>query len=140
APYHYGRWANSGNRWVWVPPQRDVRPVYAPALVAFVGGVELAVTLGNQSAAPVGWFPLGPREVYVPSYTTNRDYYQRLNRSARVEDRQLADRWQAWQRREAYQAGLDPAIVTQRFATVVPTTAFVQSQPVMRAALQVQPQ
>jgi hypothetical protein len=27
APYHYGRWANAGNRWVWVPPQRDVRPV-----------------------------------------------------------------------------------------------------------------
>jgi hypothetical protein len=52
APYHYGRWANRGNRWVWVPPQRDVRPVYAPALVAFVGGTELAVTLGNQSAAP----------------------------------------------------------------------------------------
>ena len=70
APYHYGRWANRGNRWVWVPPQRDVRPVYAPALVAFVGGTELAVTLGNQSAAPVGWFPLGPREVYVPSYTS----------------------------------------------------------------------
>ena len=36
APYHYGRWAHAGNRWVWVPPQRDVRPVYAPALVAFV--------------------------------------------------------------------------------------------------------
>ena len=87
APYHYGRWANRNNRWVWVPPQRDVRPVYAPALVAFVGGTELAVTLGNQSAAPVGWFPLGPREVYVPSYTADRDYYRRLNRSARVEDR-----------------------------------------------------
>ena len=80
APYHYGRWANSDNRWVWVPPQRDARPVYAPALVAFVGGIELGRRRSaQQSSAPVGWFPLGPREAYVPSYTTNRDYYQRLN-------------------------------------------------------------
>ena len=140
APYHYGRWANRGNRWVWVPPQRDVRPVYAPALVAFVGGTELAVTLGNQSAAPVGWFPLGPREVYVPSYTTDRDYYRRLNRSARIEDRILEDRWQRAQRREAFMANREQAMINQRFATVVPTSAFVRSQPVMRSALQVQPQ
>jgi hypothetical protein len=140
APYHYGRWANRNNRWVWVPPQRDVRPVYAPALVAFVGGTELAVTLGNQSAGPVGWFPLGPREVYVPSYTTNRDYYQRLNRAARVEDRILEDRWQRAQRREAFAANREQTMMNQRFATVVPTSAFVRSQPVMRSALQVQPQ
>ena len=140
APYHYGRWANRGNRWVWVPPQRDVRPVYAPALVAFVGGTELAVTLGNQSAAPVGWFPLGPREVYVPSYTADRDYYRRLNRSARIEDRILEDRWQRAQRREAFTASREQAMMNQRFATVVPTSAFVRSQPVMRSALQVQPQ
>jgi hypothetical protein len=140
APYHYGRWANAGNRWVWVPPQRDVRPVYAPALVAFVGGVELAVTLGNQSAAPVGWFPLGPREAYVPPYTTDRDYYLRVNRTARVEDRILEDRWQRAQRREAFVAGQNAALINQRFATVVPTSAFVRSQPVMRSALRVQPQ
>ena len=140
APYHYGRWANRGNRWVWVPPQRDVRPVYAPALVAFVGGTELAVTLGNQSAAPVGWFPLGPREVYVPSYTADREYYRRLNRSARVEDRILEDRWQRAQRRQALAANREQAMINQRFATVVPTSAFVRSQPVMRSALQVQPQ
>jgi hypothetical protein len=140
APYHYGRWANRNNRWIWVPPQRDVRPVYAPALVAFVGGTELAVTLGNQSAAPVGWFPLGPREVYVPSYTADRDYYRRLNRSARVEDRILEERWQRAQRREAFMANREQAMINQRFATVVPTSTFVRSQPVMRSALQVQPQ
>src|SRR5215217_2076705 len=140
APYHYGRWANRNNRWVWVPPQRDVRPVYAPALVAFVGGTELAVSLGNQNAAPVGWFPLGPREVYVPSYTADREYFRRLNRSARVEDRILEDRWQRAQRREAFAANREQAMMNQRFATVVPTSTFVRSQPVMRSALQVQPQ
>src|SRR4029077_16282732 len=141
APYHYGRWANSGNRWVWVPPQRDVRPVYAPALVAFVGGVELAVTLGNQSSAPVGWFPLGPREAYVPPYTTNRDYYQRVNRPARGEDQDLNGRRQRAERDDpaAGQNQHHAAWMNQRFATVVPAAAFVHSQPVARAALQVAP-
>lgn len=139
APYHYGRWANSNNRWVWVPPQRDQRPVYAPALVAFVGGLELAAQLGNQgrTTGPVGWFPLGPREVYVPPYTTNRDYYQRINRAAMIQDRELNDRWERAQRREAYIAGQNSVLANQRFATVVPSQAFVRSQPVQRAALNV---
>jgi len=141
APYHYGRWANSGNRWMWVPPQREARPVYAPALVAFVGGVELAATLSRQSSAPVGWFPLGPREAYVPPYTTNRDYYQRINRPAQVQDQVLNERWQRAERHDpaAVQNQPHAALMNQRFATVVPATAFVRSQPVMRAALQVAP-
>jgi len=139
APYHYGRWANSGNRWVWVPPQRDNQPVYAPALVAFIGGIELAVTLGNQSNAPVGWFPLGPRETYVPPYTTDRAYYDRLNRSAQVQQTELDDRWQRAQRREPAAVGAGNARVNQRFATVVPADTFVRSQPVARAALTVAP-
>ena len=141
APYHYGRWANSNNRWVWVPPQREERPVYAPALVAFVGGLELAAQLGNQGrdSGPVGWFPLGPREAYVPPYSTNRDYYQRINRAARIQDRDLEDRWQRAQRREAFVAGQNSVLANQRFATVVPSQAFVRSQPVQRAALKVTP-
>jgi hypothetical protein len=139
APYHYGRWANSNNRWVWVPPQREERPVYAPALVAFVGGLELAAQLGNQNrnTGPVGWFPLGPREVYVPPYSTDRDYYQRINRAARMEDRELQGRWERAQRREAFVAGQNSVLANQRFATVVPSQAFVRSQPVQRAALNV---
>lgn len=139
APYHYGRWANRNNRWMWVPPQRETRPVYAPALVAFVGGVELAVTLADRSNAPVGWFPLGPREVYVPAYTTNRDYYQRINRSAAVQDRLLDDRWRRTEWREGGITAQNLRLMNQRFATVVPAAAFVRSQPVSRAALRVAP-
>jgi hypothetical protein len=73
APFHYGRWVSVGNRWGWVPGPREVRPVYAPALVAFVGGVGIGVG-GN-----VAWFPLGPREVYVPSYRVSRGYVNRVN-------------------------------------------------------------
>jgi hypothetical protein len=145
APYHYGRWANREGRWMWLPPQRDARPVYAPALVAFVGGVELSAALSRQSSAPVGWFPLGPREAYVPPYTTNHDYYQRINRPARVEDQVLNDRWQRAERHEPAAGQNQPqnqphaALMNQRFATVVPAATFVHSQPVARAALQVAP-
>src|SRR5436190_16651384 len=140
APYHYGRWANHNNRWVWVPPQRDAQPVYAPALVAFIGGIELAVTLGNSSSAPVGWFPLGPRETYVPSYTTDRDYYNRINRSAQIQQGELDDRWQRTQQGQSAPAASGNVLLNQRFATIVPSEVFVSSQPVARAALTVAPE
>jgi hypothetical protein len=141
APYHYGRWAHRGDRWMWVPPQRDVRPVYAPALVAFVGGLELGVALGVQSAQPVGWFPLGPREAYVPSYTRDHDYYRRLNASAHVENQILEDRWQRAERHEALRADeRNEQLANRRFATVVPAQAFTRSELVQRAALKIDPQ
>ncbi len=74
APFHYGRWISAGGAWGWVPapPASDgaiyIRPVYAPALVAWVG-----------VGAGVAWFALGPREVYAPSYPVSRDYVNRIN-------------------------------------------------------------
>jgi hypothetical protein len=75
APFHYGRWAYAGNRWCWVPGPVAVRPVYAPALVAFVGGAGIAIGAGPG----VAWFPLAPGEVYVPYYRGSRRYVERLN-------------------------------------------------------------
>ena len=60
APFHYGRWAYAGASWVWVPGAMVASPVYAPALVAFVG-------VGGVGVA--AWFPLGPGEVYRPGLT-----------------------------------------------------------------------
>ncbi|WP_198651381.1 DUF6600 domain-containing protein [Dyella sp. C11] len=74
APYHYGRWAHVRGRWGWVPGPVGVRPVYAPALVAFVGG-GVSIGIGG----PVGWFPLGPGEVYNPWYRASRGYYTNVN-------------------------------------------------------------
>ena len=37
APYHYGRWVHLDRVWAWAPGPVIVRPVYAPALVAFFG-------------------------------------------------------------------------------------------------------
>src|SRR5579863_352144 len=38
APFHYGRWASVEGSWCWIPGPVAVRPVYSPALVAFIGG------------------------------------------------------------------------------------------------------
>src|SRR5271157_2134497 len=73
APFHYGRWVVVDGRWGWVAGPVDVAPVYAPALVVFVGAGGIGFG-GN-----VGWFPLGPREVYVPSYSVSRVYINRVN-------------------------------------------------------------
>ncbi len=75
APFHYGRWVTVGGRWGWVAGPVAVRAVYAPALVVFIGGGGVGVGFGGN----VGWFPLGPREVYVPSYHVSREYVNRVN-------------------------------------------------------------
>ena len=81
APFHYGRWVWVGNYWGWVPGPVAVRPVYAPALVVFVGGprFSVSVSVGSRGPGYVGWFPLGPREVYVPTYRTSPGYVNRVN-------------------------------------------------------------
>ena len=84
APFHYGRWANAGGAWVWVPGPPLVRPVYAPALVAWVGGPRFSVGVSVGGAAAVGWFPLGPGEVWVPSYRASPVYFERVNVSNTV--------------------------------------------------------
>ena len=89
APFHYGRWVVVGGVWGWVPcPPRPavvtvayVRPVYAPALVAWVGGAHwgVGVAVGGAPAAGVAWFPLGPRDVYCPSYHVSQTYVTNVN-------------------------------------------------------------
>ena len=76
APFHYGRWAFVTGGWYWVPGPVVVRPVWAPALVAFVGGgpgFHFSVGVG------VGWFPLAPGEVFVPGYRVSRGYVNNVN-------------------------------------------------------------
>ena len=80
APFHYGRWAYLGDSWGWIPGPVAVRPVYAPALVAFIGGGNFGLSLSfGGGGNGVGWFPLGPRDVYVPSYYASRNYVNQVN-------------------------------------------------------------
>ena len=58
APYHYGRWVYVNGFWGWAPGPIVAHPVYAPALVAWLGGVRVGVG--------VGWVALGWGEPLVP--------------------------------------------------------------------------
>ena len=69
APFHYGRWVFFSGAWAWAPGPAYVRPVYAPALVAWIG----------SSGAGIGWFPLGYGEPYIPSYHVSRGYFETVN-------------------------------------------------------------
>jgi len=79
APFHYGRWAFIAGRWAWVPGRVVARPVYAPALVGWVGNPGWSVSFSFGSAPAVGWFPLAPREVYVPAYRYSPTYVRQVN-------------------------------------------------------------
>jgi hypothetical protein len=139
APYHYGRWAFVTGRWGWIPGPVNVRPIYAPALVAFIGGGDLRLSLSvGGVASGVAWFPLGPGEVYQPAYRVSRDYFTNVNVSnTRVTNVNITNVY------NNYTSNTTVTNVTYRNreapggVTAVPATAFVQSQPVARAAVQV---
>jgi hypothetical protein len=88
APFHYGRWAHISGGWAWVPDgivvervvaePYYVEPVYAPALVAFVGGASWGVSIGFGDAA-FGWIPLGPGERFYPAFRCSPRYVNRVN-------------------------------------------------------------
>ncbi|MBL0158287.1 MAG: branched-chain amino acid ABC transporter substrate-binding protein, partial [Bryobacterales bacterium] len=85
APYHYGRWASFSGRWGWIPGPYNMAPVYAPALVGWVGGRSggsgFSMSFSIGTAAAIGWFALGPREPYYPSYRSSQGYFSRVNRN-----------------------------------------------------------
>lgn len=78
APFHYGRWMHWRARWVWVPGPIVARPVYAPALVAWIDApvVGIGIRLGNVSFS---WMPLAPWEVYRPAYRASPRYVARID-------------------------------------------------------------
>ena len=79
APFHYGRWIYATGTWGWVPGPVVRRPVYSPALVAWVGGSRWSVSVSVGGGRPVGWFPLGPGEAYVPAYRASPRYVNQVN-------------------------------------------------------------
>lgn len=82
ATSHYGRWVYWRNRWCWAPGRVVVtRPVYAPALVAWVGHgpVQVGVHVGVRPPLPTAWVPLAPYEAYRPWYRHTPDHVRRIN-------------------------------------------------------------
>ncbi len=133
APFHYGRWAYLGGAWGWVPGSRAVRPVYAPALVAWVGGPGAVVSAQIGARPAVGWFPLAPREVYIPSYRSSASYLREVN-SAHVANHtrltEISSNPEAVAARTHYANQRLPQALT-----AVPEEAMRQHRPVREAAL-----
>ena len=85
APFHYGRWALISARWCWVPGPIVAHPVYAPALVRWVGGTPWRGHSPNE--AGISWAPLGPRQVFHPSYSVSATYLRAVNAVAPIQSR-----------------------------------------------------
>jgi hypothetical protein len=137
APFHYGRWVSAGGRWGWVAGPVEVQAVYAPALVVFIGGGP------GGWGGNVGWFALGPREVYVPSYHVSEAYVNRVNISnTTVNITQVTNVYHT----TVINNTTNITNITyanrnvQGAVMVVPQHAFVSAQPVAAARVQVSAQ
>ncbi len=123
APFHYGRWVFWQDRWVWSPGSIVAQPIYAPALVAFIGDPGWSVGFAFGSAPAVGWFPLGFRDVYRPWFPCSQIFMRNVNVThvnvSRID----------WNRPPS------PEGTLRRFptaATVMPQSAFAAGQAVGR--------
>lgn len=136
APFHYGRWAVFGGRWGWAPGPVvvGVRPVYGPAFVGWIGGspgFSFSVDIGGGGG--IGWFPLGPRDVFMPTYHVSGAYMTRINVTNTIVDRNtVIDVYHNNARTETYaNLHVDGAV------TVVPHDSFVSGAAVSRNVVNV---
>ncbi len=131
APFHYGRWAYIGGRWGWCPGEARARPVYAPALVAFVGGSGFSLSVSVGGGPAVGWFPLGYREPYIPWYSASPAYVQQVNVAHVTNVTHITNITSVTHVTNVNYANRSvPSAVT-----AVPGATFTQSRPVTRAVL-----
>jgi hypothetical protein len=130
---HYGRWANVSGNWGWVPGPSSAQPVYAPALVAFIAGAVVGVAIANHNEGNVGWFPLGPRDVYRPSYPVSRTYFNNVNTSnTTVNNTTITNVYNNTN-------VTNVTYVNQRVpgaVVAVPAAAFAQSRPVAKSRVE----
>ncbi|WP_175915184.1 MULTISPECIES: DUF6600 domain-containing protein [unclassified Burkholderia] len=152
APYHYGRWAYVDDSWAWVPGPMVVSqpPVYAPALVAFVGGGggpdwSVALTVGGVAAAGCAWFALGPGEPWHPGWGGwSPHYYDRVNRNIVVNNVTVNKTVNVTNINNVTNiTNINKTFVNFRAPhaiTAVPASAFVHGQPVAHFSQRVDPQ
>ena len=93
ATSHYGRWMPYRSRWYWVPVRPRTRVIYAPACVEFV-----------RVRDHVGWFPLHPRDRFIP--------------------------W--WERRDRRSINQNITYVNRTYVTVVNQDTFISARPVTK--------
>ncbi len=131
APSHYGRWRFADGRWSWAAGRRSTHPVWAPAVVAFLGTPGVGLSYPDGPGPAIAWFSLAPGEVYWPGYTRDLDYIRALNRGNAVDlsaVRLGADGEPSAEITNAHFAN-------RSFASVVPRSIFVAGQPIADALL-----
>lgn len=124
APSHYGRWALIDEHWAWVPGGFVAHPVYAPAVVAFLG--TPGIGLSSADGAAVGWFPLAPGETYWPTYTRDLNYVRNLNLGNVQDVETIGMRADGEPPLEVF----DGNFANRQFASVVPRSLFLNGRPV----------
>ncbi|MET0382008.1 MAG: DUF6600 domain-containing protein [Burkholderiaceae bacterium] len=87
APFHYGRWVPLHGRWAWTPGHWSGRPVYAPALVGWLGGAGFAL----DGAPAIGWVALAPDELFFPGYAVSSRYWSIVNNGRTPPARRLPE-------------------------------------------------
>ncbi|MGE5268496.1 MAG: DUF6600 domain-containing protein [Thiohalocapsa sp.] len=147
APTHYGRWARIGEadglapfekppeRWGWVPGKPGVAPVFAPALVAFLGTPGIGLSYPDAVGPAVAWFPLAPGEAYWPAYSSDPEMVRRINAASAPDAAAAGDTV------DGRSSAVPGAIVNadyanRRFARAVPRTVFTGGRAVAPALLQ----
>jgi hypothetical protein len=141
APFHYGRWAYLGAGWCWVPGPVVTRPVYAPAMVAFVGGTpgfHFSISFGGGGG--VAWFPLGPGEVFAPAYRVSPRYVTNVNvTNTYVNVTKVTNVYNYYNTNDV--ANLSRITYANRRApngmTAVPRDTFENARPVARGAVKI---
>ena len=146
APYHYGRWVYVQDRWGWIPGEQQERAVYAPALVAFFGGSGLGISLSIGNSEPVGWFPLGPNDVYLPPYQVSRNYFNNINvtnirvvNNTVINNTIINNYYSSYNNPNAAQHINYAYRATPQAVTVVPQNVFAGARAVTPAMLSIKP-
>jgi hypothetical protein len=134
APFHYGRWVNVDGRWGWVPGEPADHPVYAPALVAFLGTSEDA-SGAAAGEAPVGWFPLAPGDAYTPWFVAGPAYVKAVDVVYPRRFHEDPLRWRGGRGREIWRGDF----ANRRFASFVQRDVFAQGRPVGREMMRMSP-
>jgi hypothetical protein len=131
APSHYGRWLFADGRWSWVPGRFAAHPVWAPAVVGFLGTPGVGLSYADGPGPAIAWFPLAPGEIYWPGYTGDLDYIRALNRDNVMDLSAIRLREDG----EPPAAIVNAPFVNRAFASVVPRRVFTASEPIATALL-----
>ena len=133
---HYGRWAHLQGRWGWVPGPVRARAYYAPALVVFLGDANFQITISSGLVGGVAWFPLAPREIYLPSYPVSRGYFENINLSNTAINTTVINNYY-------YNPNGTNIVYNNRRVpgaiVAVPKSTFIQARPVARESAPVFP-